>query len=171
MTTLYEIELIFSLSLFCSSDLNTTVAVASPFLDLLGVGDQDREFFISSYLPELEAATQSINLTSLERAELLENTLGTVVKLLYAFVWQVGGFRVRLRFVHLKPSKQDAYHIPHSTALQEEVIDLSPWNLTPEANAFGAALLPHINEFGNNLTRWDLSLEELQVNLQMLFLH
>lgn len=83
------------------------MAVASPFLDLLGVGDQDREFFFSSYLPELEAATQSINLTSLQRAELLENTLGTVVKLLYAFVWQVGGFRVRLRFVYLKPSKQD----------------------------------------------------------------
>ena len=48
--------------------------------------------------------------------ELGTNTLATVVKLLYAFVWQ------------------------------EDVIDFGGANLTPEANAAGAAFLPFLNE-------------------------
>lgn len=30
-------------------------------------------------------------------------------------------------------------------------------------NAFGAALLPHLNMYANNLTLWDLSVEDIQV--------
>ena len=41
-----------------------------------------------TYLPELEAITDLHPLTTLEKAELLENTIGTVMKLLFAFVWQ-----------------------------------------------------------------------------------
>ena len=36
-------------------------------------------------------------------------------------------------------------------------------NLTPEANEAGAAFTPKLNAFANNLTRWDLTVEELQL--------
>ena len=29
-------------------------------------------------------------------------------------------------------------------------------------NAFGAAVLPHLNMFANNLTLWDLTVEDIQ---------
>ena len=35
--------------------------------------------------------------------------------------------------------------------------------MTPEANAAGAAFTPKLNAFGNNLTRWDLTVEDVQV--------
>ena len=35
-------------------------------------------------------------------------------------------------------------------------------NLSPEANALGAALLPHVNMFANNLTLWNLTVEDVQ---------
>ena len=37
------------------------------------------------------------------------------------------------------------------------------WNLTPEANAAGAAFTPKLNAFGNNLTLWDLTVPDVQV--------
>ena len=37
------------------------------------------------------------------------------------------------------------------------------WNLTPEANAAGAAFTPKLNAFGNNLTLWDLTVQDVQV--------
>ena len=36
-------------------------------------------------------------------------------------------------------------------------------NLTPEANEAGAALLPEVNMFANNLTMWDLVVEDIQL--------
>ena len=36
----------------------------------------------------LRDVTDNYRLTVLEKAELLENTVGTVMKLLFAFVWQ-----------------------------------------------------------------------------------
>ena len=35
-------------------------------------------------------------------------------------------------------------------------------NLTPEANAAGAAFTPQLNAFANNLTRWELTVEDVQ---------
>lgn len=55
------------------------------------------------------------------------------MKLLYAFVWQ------------------------------EDVIDFGGANLTPEANAAGAAALPYINEFANIETSWSLHLQDVQI--------
>ena len=57
----------------------------------------------------------------MEAAELLENSAGTFLKLLYAFVWQ------------------------------ESVIDLGDLNTSPEANAAGAALLVQLNQFGRSI--------------------
>ena len=123
---------IFGYILMLESDLETTISVATPLMDLLGVSPEDKEFFLSAYLPALQNATENVSISVLEKAELLENTAGTVLKLFYAFVWQ------------------------------EEVIDLGGANLTPEANAFGAALLPHVNEYANNLTTWSLWVPDVQ---------
>ena len=56
--------------------------------DLLGIDEEIEEFIYDSYLPVLEKQIGHIDLDLLESAELLENTIGTVIKLLYAFVWQ-----------------------------------------------------------------------------------
>ena len=55
-----------------------------------------------SYLPALHSAWAGLVLTSLQRAELVENTVAVVVKLVWALVWQ------------------------------EQFIDLAGENLTPE---------------------------------------
>ena len=67
------------------------------YLDLLGVDEEMKDFIFGLYLPLLEEHIGHIKLTVLEKAELLENTIGTVTKLLYGFVWQeevidFGGF-------------------------------------------------------------------------------
>ena len=47
-----------------------------------------RDFIFETYLPLLNLNIGHIHLSILENAELSENTLGTVIKLLYAFLWQ-----------------------------------------------------------------------------------
>ena len=42
-------------------------------------------------------------------------------------------------------------------------VDSSGLNLSPEVNTAGAALLPQINQLANNLTLWDLKVEDLQL--------
>ena len=41
-------------------------------------------------------------------------------------------------------------------------VDSSGLNLSPEVNTAGAALLPQINQLANNLTLWELKVEDLQ---------
>ena len=112
-----------------------------------------RNFIFGQYLPLLDEKIGHIELSLLEKAELFENTIGTVIKLLYGFVWQeevidFGG--------------EDYLKCNHSCF---------PWcikiglNMTPEANAAGAAFTPKLNAFGNNLTRWDLTVEDVQVKV------
>merc|ERR1712179_323930 len=124
---------IFGYILVLVTDLENAIAAAPPFLDLLGVEPEDKTFFLEDFLPLLANITESVSISVVEKAELLESTAGTVIKLLYAFVWQ------------------------------EKTLDLGDAILTPEANAFGAALLPHINSFGNNLTMWDMYVEDIQI--------
>ena len=52
------------------------------------MSEEEQTFFLSNYLPALAEITQDVHLSVLEKAELLENTLGTVAKLLFAFFWQ-----------------------------------------------------------------------------------
>ena len=94
---------------------------------------EDQEFLLSVYLPMLRDVTDNYRLTVLEKAELLENTVGTVMKLLFAFVWQ------------------------------EAVIDLNGLNEIPAVNEAGAAFLPEFNMFANNLTLWDLNVSDVQL--------
>ena len=56
--------------------------------ELLKVDEEIREFIFETYLPVLDENIGHIELSLVENAELSENTLGTVIKLLYAFVWQ-----------------------------------------------------------------------------------
>ena len=49
---------------------------------------QDKEFFLEHYLPQLEVQTHNVSLTTLEKAEVLENTAGTLIKIFFAFFWQ-----------------------------------------------------------------------------------
>jgi len=123
---------VFGYILSIITDLETAVAVGTPFLDLLGVSAEDKSFFIDDYLPLADNLTANISLSQFEKAQLIEDTVGTVLKLLFAFVWQEG------------------------------TLDLGDIIFTPEANAMGAVLLPEVNSFANNLTSWDLYIEDLQ---------
>ena len=60
------------------------------FLELFGVDEESRTFIFDHYLPKLDSKISHIQLSLLEKAELTENTIGSVMKLLYAFFWQVG---------------------------------------------------------------------------------
>merc|ERR1711936_509573 len=123
---------IFGYILAVITDLETAIAAATPFMDLLGMSLEDKQFFLEDFLPLLDKVTENVSVSALEKAEILENTAGTVLKLMYAFVWQ------------------------------EATLDLGDIILTPEANAFGAALLPQVNSFANNLTSWDLYVGDIQ---------
>ena len=50
--------------------------------------EEDKAFIFDLYLPLLQEKIGHIQLSVLEKAELTENTIGSVIKLLYAFVWQ-----------------------------------------------------------------------------------
>ncbi len=49
----------------------------------------DAEFCLDSYLPELHAATESIELDQETRERLARGLVGTLIKEFYAVLWQV----------------------------------------------------------------------------------
>ena len=55
---------------------------------MFGVDEEFRLFIFELYLPLLDEYIGHISLSILEKAELLENTIGTIIKFLYAFFWQ-----------------------------------------------------------------------------------
>lgn len=128
-----QFSAVFGKILLLEFGYNGTITIATPLMDLLGVGQEDREFIFDLYLPLLDEHIGHIDLTLEESAELLENTIGTVIKLLYGFFWQ------------------------------ESIIDLTGINDTPEINEAGASFTPRVNMFANNLTRWDLHVEDVQL--------
>jgi len=113
-------------------DPATVDQLAPPLLDLLGVPEEDHDFLALDFLPAIRNASSHHYLGLRDRLELGRNTFATALKLLYAFVWQ------------------------------EDVIDFGGANLTPEANAAGAAALPYINEFANMETSWALHVGDVQ---------
>ena len=64
-------------------------AVATAFLDLLGASVEDKDFMFLHYLPAIRQASSHHYLGLRDRMELARNTLATVAKLLFAFIWQV----------------------------------------------------------------------------------
>ena len=96
-----------------------------------------------------------------DRLQLWRNTLATVAKLGYAFLWQVIMIIVKtiikiktiimsisttiiLIIIIIIAILQHCHLIPIPS--QEAVIDLGGANLSPEANQAGASLLPYFNE-------------------------
>ena len=123
----------FNESVGCHQSVWSRLTFIATCSGLLGVSQEEQSFLLETYLPLLREITDSYPLTTLEKAELLENTAGTVMKLLFAFLWQ------------------------------EDTIDLNGLNETPEANEAGAAFLPKFNMFANNLTLWDLNVQDVQL--------
>jgi len=123
---------IFGYILTILLDPDTVDQMVPVFLDLLAVSEEDREFATLHFLPAIREASSGHYLGLRDRLVLLRDTLATVIKLFYAFVWQ------------------------------EKVIDFGGSNLTPEANQLGAQLLPLINEFANNQTSWTLHVDDVQ---------
>ena len=98
---------LFGHLLLLQFDFNTTLAITSPLIggleasiliedfhgiiynpDLFGFTEDQKEFFTDHYLPLLDREMEEISLSLVEKAQLSENTIGTVTKLLYAFLWQ-----------------------------------------------------------------------------------
>ena len=52
------------------------------------MSEQDKLFFLEQYLPRLELQTHNVSLSILEKAEVLEDTAGTLIKIFFAFFWQ-----------------------------------------------------------------------------------
>jgi len=110
----------------------TVDQIITPLMDLFLVKPEEQEFMRNQYLPELRNITADFNLEYSDKISLAENTAGVMIKLVYAFIWQ------------------------------EDTFNLGDLILSPEANAFGAQLLPYINQLGNNLTTWDLQVTSVQ---------
>ena len=64
-------------------------AVATALLDLFGVSVAEKDFMFLTYLPAIRKASSHHYLGLRDRMELARNTLATVAKLLFAFLWQV----------------------------------------------------------------------------------
>lgn len=88
--------------------------------------------FVTS-LQQLRAGSASLNLTTQEKLELDGNFASTLIKLLYAFVWQ------------------------------EWVVSDDPIILDPDINSGGAALLPVLNAYANSLNNYPIYDQDLQV--------
>ena len=76
--------------------------------------EETRDFIFETYLPLLDLNIGHIHLSILENAELSENTLGTVIKLLYAFLWQesiidLGGNMIKVLIMNTLVIR---YHFP-----------------------------------------------------------
>ena len=65
------------------------VDVAIPiFSDAFGMSEEFERFILDVYLPEVRNITGNQQLASLEKVKFLGNFLGTVGKIMYAFLWQ-----------------------------------------------------------------------------------
>ena len=64
-------------------------AVATALLDLFSVSEKEKDFMFLTYLPAIRLASCHHYLGLRDRVELATNTVATVVKLLFAFLWQV----------------------------------------------------------------------------------
>ena len=77
----------YILTLLFDPDIVDQVALL--FLDLFGVSQDDRDFMMISFLPAIRKASSHHYLGLRDRITLGTNSLATLLKLFYAFVWQV----------------------------------------------------------------------------------
>lgn len=110
----------------------TVDEIVPQLMDLFGLPEEDRTFILEHYLPELRVAMADVNLGILEKTQLELNFGGTLVKLLYAFLWQ------------------------------EYVLTGADIFLDPEVNTMGALLMPSVNALANWLTDFPVLDDNLQ---------
>jgi len=96
--------------------------VISQLMDAFSLPELIREFITSEYLPEIRNATADLELGILEKAQLELDTAGTLIKLIYAFLWQ------------------------------EYVLTSADIFLDPEVNRLGAAAMASVNQIADWLT-------------------
>jgi len=59
-----------------------------PLMSAFGLSDDVKTFLLSKFIPTIRDATADINLSLKQRTALVSKFAGTVVKLLYSFMWQ-----------------------------------------------------------------------------------
>jgi len=59
-----------------------------PLMSAFGLSDEVQKFLLNTFIPTIRDATADINLSLKQRGELVSKFAGTLVKLLYAFMWQ-----------------------------------------------------------------------------------
>jgi len=97
-------------------------AVIPVLMDAFNLPEEVRLFVIAEYLPEIRGATADIQLGLLEGAQFKLNTVGTLIKLIYAFLWQ------------------------------EYVLTSADIFLDPEVNQLGFLLMGPVNQLADFLT-------------------
>jgi len=103
-----------------------------PLMDAFNLPNETRAFIFDVYLPEIRAGTADVSLGFLEHAQFQLNTVGTLIKLIYAFLWQ-------------------------EYALTDADIFLDP-----EVNQLGASAMSSVNQLANYLTDFPILDEGLQ---------
>lgn len=100
--------------------------------DLFGLSEEFVIFIEDFYLPELRNLTVNLHMGVVEETKFLENTISTLSKLIYAFVWQ------------------------------EQVLSDNPEILDPDFNALGWAYLPKLNTWANSLNTFEYFEQDFQ---------
>jgi len=70
--------------------------VIPTLMSLFQLEEDVQSFILEEYVPTIRAATSDVHLTMDEKSTLLTKFAGTLVKLLYAFVWQEEIFQYKL---------------------------------------------------------------------------
>merc|ERR1740131_859029 len=107
-------------------------AVLPVLMDAFSLPNETRAFVFDVYLPEIRAGTTDVSLGFLEHAQFQLNTVGTLVKLIYAFLWQ------------------------------EYALTDNELFLDPEVNQIGANFMITINQLADWLTDFPLLDNNLQ---------
>jgi len=100
--------------------------------DAFNLPDDMKLFLLNNYLPEIRLATADVNLGILDNIQLELDTLSTLIKLIYAFLWQ------------------------------EYVLTGSDIFLDPEVNILGAAFMSTVNSLANYLNSFPVLSDALQ---------
>lgn len=101
-------------------------------MDAFNLPEEARAFVFDIYLPEIRVATADVSLGFIDHAQFQLNTVGTLMKLIYAFLWQ------------------------------EYALTDNPLFLDPEVNQLGASLMVTVNQLADWLTSFPLLDVDLQ---------
>lgn len=94
-------------------------------------------FCLEDFLPEVRVATSHVNMTAEEKSKFQGNTFSTLIKLVYAFLWQ------------------------------EEVLTSNDIWLQPSTNEIGMYLLPLVNGIANGMNHFHYNESTMQIGYNM----